>query len=67
MPSELKVSIKYTLIYCIHEYYLNQWSTILSSLTSLHNIEKKCFNMHLNTFFWNANTESTCHNSAKLS
>jgi hypothetical protein len=36
-----KVSIKYTLIYWIHEYYLSQCSwTFKSSLTPLHNIEK---------------------------
>jgi len=36
-----KVSIKYILIYWIHEYYLCQWSKIINSLTSLHNIEEK--------------------------
>jgi len=25
-----------------------------------------CFNMHLSTFFWNANIESACHSFAKL-
>jgi hypothetical protein len=36
-----KVSIKYILIYWIHEYYLSQWSTMINFLTSLHNIEEK--------------------------
>jgi hypothetical protein len=44
-----KVSIKYTLMYWIHEYYLSQ-STIISSLTSLHNIEEThvliCIKVH---------------------
>jgi len=35
-----KVPIKYALIYLIHEYYLSQWPTIKSSLTSLHNFEE---------------------------
>jgi hypothetical protein len=61
-----KIFIKNTLMFSIHEYYLNQWSTIISSLTSLHNIEKThvliCI---LSTFFWNASTESKCHSFAK--
>jgi hypothetical protein len=35
-----KTFIKYVLMYLIHEYYLSQWLAIISSLTSLHNIEK---------------------------
>ncbi len=35
-----KVSIKYTLIYGIHEYYLNQWWTLWFFFISLHNIEE---------------------------
>jgi hypothetical protein len=54
-------------MYWIHEYCLSPWSTIISFLTSLHNIEGKCFNMHLGIVFWNASIESTCHSFAKLS
>jgi hypothetical protein len=28
--------------------------------------KRKCFNMHLNIYIWNASRESTCYNSAKL-
>jgi len=42
---------KYTLMYWIHEYYLSQWSTIMSFFISLHNIEDFFKHMHLNTFF----------------
>jgi hypothetical protein len=53
-------------MYWIHEYYLNQWSTIISSLTSLHNIEKTHVLYAFKYFFWNVSTENTCHNSTKL-
>jgi hypothetical protein len=43
---------------------LNQWSTVKSSLTSLH---YTCFNMHLNTFFEMQILKNICHNFAKLS
>jgi hypothetical protein len=59
-----KVSIKYTLIYWIHEYYLSQWSWILrSSLTPLHNIEET--HVLVCIFFEMQVLENTCHSFAK--
>jgi hypothetical protein len=47
-----KVSKNYILMYWIHEYYLSQWSTIISYLTSLHNMKKKKFWYAFKFFFY---------------